>query len=238
MGGLRASPDTGANVVLANAPAQSPRLDFQVTITTAGDHYVWVRLYGPNDGSDAVHVGINAAVPGVASATLDATINNAWEWRRAGPFNIPAVGDRSVSVWMAEDGVKVDAVVVTRSSSTTAPVEVRSAGGTWSYAANPTASQPGTCNDDSFDTGPAPGDQDDVLPGGSRPMCYAAWPNNERIYDLSGNAKEWTLARVPGANPLRGGASNNETTGITCRLAFTLANDSFFFPNVGFRCCR
>ena len=58
------------------------------------------------------------------------------------------------------------------------------------------------------------------------------------MFDLSGNVKEWALARVPGANPLRGGASNNETTGATCNLAFTLASDTFFFPNVGFRCCK
>jgi hypothetical protein len=55
---------------------------------------------------------------------------------------------------------------------------------------------------------------------------------------MTGNVKEWTQARNPGENPLRGGASNNEVTGTTCNINFTLANDTFFFPNVGFRCCR
>ena len=50
--------------------------------------------------------------------------------------------------------------------------------------------------------------------------------------------KEWTTARATGQNPLRGGASNNEVPGSTCQINFTLANDAFFFPNVGFRCCR
>ena len=236
MGGLRASPDTGGVVALAAAPAQAPRLDFQVTITTAGLHNVWVRMYGPSDASDAVHVGFNAVVPGVPTQTLDAPSNAAWVWVKAGAaINLP-VGNGFVSVWMAEDGVKVDAVVVTQGAAT--PTEVRSPGGTWSYAANPTVAQPGTCNDDDFDTSPAPGDQDDILPGGARPQCYANWSATDQIFDLSGNAKEWALARLPNANPLRGGASNNETTGITCRLAFTLASDTFFFPNVGFRCCK
>jgi hypothetical protein len=237
MGGLRSSPDSGVSVALGAVAGASPRLDFPLTITTAGNHYVWVRLFGGTDAADAVHVGVTPAAGGAPTATLDATSNSAWLWLRAGPFNL-AAGDQVVGVWMMEDGVKVDAIVVTQSASTTAPTEVRPAGGTWSYAVNPTVSQPGVCNDDDFDTGAAPGDQDDILAGGARPDCYAAWPGGDRIYDLSGNAKEWALARTPGANPLRGGASNNETFGVTCRLAFTLANDQFFFPNVGFRCCK
>ncbi len=239
IGGLRASPDSGANVILANAAAQSPRLDFRVTITTAGAHHVWVRMYGPSDASDAIHVGAGAALPGAPTATLDAPNNGGWVWVRTAATINMAAGNGFVSVWMAEDGVKVDAVVVTQSTSATAPVEVRPAGGTWSYAANPTTSQPGLCNDNAFDTNAGlAGDQDDILVGGSRPSCYANWSATDRVFDLSGNVKEWALARVPGANPLRGGASNNETTGATCNLAFTLASDTFFFPNVGFRCCK
>ena len=98
----------------------------------------------------------------------------------------------------------------------------------------------GVCNEDDHDTDLAlPGDQDDILIGGDRASCYANWgAATARVNDLSGNVKEWTLARQPGANPIRGGASNNEAAGISCGLAFTLADDSFFFPNVGFRCCR
>ena len=140
---------------------------------------------------------------------------------------------------MQEDGIKVDAIVITRNNSTTAPTEVRTHGGTWSYAANPTTYQLGTCNEDNYDTnGAVAGDQDDILVGGNRASCYANWGGTNRIQDLSGNVKEWTMARLPGINPLRGGASNNEGTGITCDLAFTSAGDTFFFPNVGFRCCR
>ena len=54
---------------------------------------------------------------------------------------------------------------------------------------------------------------------------------------MSGNVKEWALAHQPGQNPIRGGASNNTGVGISCALNFTLADDTFFFPNVGFRCC-
>ena len=69
-------------------------------------------------------------------------------------------------------------------------------------------------------------------------MCFANGPGTADAYDMSGNLKEWTAARAAGQNPIRGGASNNEVGGLTCGLNFTLADDAFFFPNVGFRCCR
>jgi formylglycine-generating enzyme required for sulfatase activity len=69
-------------------------------------------------------------------------------------------------------------------------------------------------------------------------MCFANKNATDRAYDMTGNVKEWVQARLPGENPLRGGASNNEVPGSTCKLDFTLANDEFFFPNAGFRCCR
>jgi formylglycine-generating enzyme required for sulfatase activity len=60
----------------------------------------------------------------------------------------------------------------------------------------------------------------------------------DHVFDMSGNVREWTLAHTPGENPIKGGASNGTAQGISCALNFTLGDDSFFFPNVGFRCCR
>ena len=85
--------------------------------------------------------------------------------------------------------------------------------------------------------GSANGDQDDMLATGWNSACHAEHGVND-IFDMSGNAKEWTQARTGGQNPLRGGSANNSVTGLTCRLNFTLADNTFFFPNVGFRCCK
>jgi Putative metal-binding motif len=240
IGALRASPNTGGNVSLANAPTQAPRLDYLVNFTTTGNHHVWLRMYGPNNNDDDVHVGINPALPGTATATVDASANATWIWMRTAAIPVAAVGPRYVSVWMQTDGVKVDAIVVTRNTSTTAPtVTLAGPGGGWAFESTPTAYQPGVCNGDDHDTNPAlAGDQDDILPAGTQPSCKANWGGTPDVFDLSGNVREWTERRTPGANPIRGGASNNTDTGISCGLAFTLANDAFFFPNVGFRCCR
>ncbi|MDI7269223.1 MAG: hypothetical protein QME96_14635, partial [Myxococcota bacterium] len=62
-----------------------------------------------------------------------------------------------------------------------------------------------------------------------------------RIFDASGNVKEWTrTSRVVSGTTyyeIRGGASNNAASGLTCPFDFTLGSASFAFPNLGFRCC-
>ncbi|HJL44335.1 MAG TPA: hypothetical protein RMG45_00755, partial [Polyangiaceae bacterium LLY-WYZ-15_(1-7)] len=60
---------------------------------------------------------------------------------------------------------------------------------------------------------------------------------SDRIYDLSGNVKEWTQRRSAGVNPLRGGSYNNSRLGLRCDFDFTVADDAFQIANVGFRCC-
>lgn len=240
IGGLRASPNNGGSVARASAQTQAPRLDYLIDFTTAGSHYVWVRMYGPTNSDDDLHLGINSSLPGTASVSLDASSNTGWIWMRTAAINVAATGPQYVSIWMSTDGVKVDALVVTRSSSTTAPtVTLAGPGGTWAFANDPVTYQAQVCNGDDYDTDPGTaGDQDEILPAGALPQCQAAWGGGQSVFDLSGNVREWTAARTPGANPIRGGTSNNTATGISCALAFTLADDAFFFPNVGFRCCR
>jgi hypothetical protein len=131
--------------------------------------------------------------------------------------------------------VFVDAVAVTRQTGTTPPpFDER----TWAYQNNPKIPQDQVCNGDEFDTTAGGADQDAVLKTKSLAQCNANVTGVNDAFDMSGNAKEWALERAPGQNPLRGGASNNEVDGLTCGLNFTLADDTFFFPNVGYRCCR
>jgi hypothetical protein len=111
----------------------------------------------------------------------------------------------------------------------------------WSYASACDTYAPSACNgnDYDFDPGTSPANEDGVLPTGSLASCYADWGSaSARIFDLSGNVKEWAEARSPGVNPLRGGAANNTAGGIACAFDFVVGDDDFLFDNVGFRCCR
>jgi Putative metal-binding motif len=227
--------DSGVAITAANAPAQAPRLDFRVTLAASTTYVVWVRMMGTNNNGDAVWVGINATTPGTANANV-VTIgpNLVWGWVPSVGIATTAAGTYTVSVYMNEDGARVDGIALARQGTTAPPFDEK----TWAYGANPKTAQPQACNGDPFDTTPGGADDDAVLPTGAMPMCFANGPGAADAFDMSGNVKEWTAATVTGQNPIRGGASNNEVTGLTCGLNFTLADDSFFFPNVGFRCCR
>ncbi|MBX3250020.1 MAG: SUMF1/EgtB/PvdO family nonheme iron enzyme, partial [Myxococcales bacterium] len=112
----------------------------------------------------------------------------------------------------------------------------------WSYATSCNTSSPLRCNGAEFDADPAaPGNQDALFSTGSMTFagCYTDWTGGARIYDLSGNVKEWTsTSRGPGARAIRGGSYNNVEGGRACEFDFTVAAESFAFVNTGFRCCQ
>jgi hypothetical protein len=235
MGSVRV-PNNGFEVLTAaNAPSQSPRLDFQVTLDASTTYFVWVRMLAPDGNGNSVWAGISLSQPGTANGTqLQIGSNNVWRWVSSAGIATTTAGTYFVSVYLREDGARVDAIAVARQGTTPPPFDEK----TWAYQSNRKTAQPQACNGDDYDTTPGGADDDEILPAGSMPMCFADGPGTGDAYDLSGNVKEWTAARALGQNPIRGGASNNEATGLTCGLDFTLANDTFFFPNVGFRCCR
>jgi len=243
---LRASPNTDVTVTQANAPTQSPRLDYQINFTQTGNHSVWVLMNAPRGADNSVYVGINATLPGTAQQQVSLTnadTDSDWHWVQSADINVTATGNRFVNIYMREDGVKVDAIVVQRNTGA-APTDTSGAGNKFAYRNNPPGSDPNvyngnTCNGNDFDTSTGTaGDQDDIIRTGQLANCFADGTGTNDAFDMSGNIREWTAERLPGANPIRGGSSNNEADGISCGLAFTLADDSFFFPNVGFRCCR
>ncbi|MCX5741328.1 MAG: MopE-related protein [Proteobacteria bacterium] len=246
---MEASPNTGANVdTAARAITDSARLDYALTVTTAGSYRMCVRTYSPAPNAtrnDHFWVGVSPTAPGVATnlKALITPTDDAWVWTGPSAAIAVAAGPNVMSVYMQDDGLRIDQVYLTTAATcpanTTPPVG--SAGNKWAYQSTPNTFQPGVCNSDELDADlpPAtPGDQDDILPSGSLAACFANGALALDVYDLSGNAKEWTAARQPGQNPIRGGSSNNTADGISCPLNFTLADDDFFFPNVGFRCCR
>ena len=242
IGALAAGPDTGAAVAAAAAPTQSPRMDYAVTFTQPGLHYVWVRGFATGTASDSIHVGL-AATPGTSAPgrTIILPLTGSWTWARIGtPFSV-AAGTQYVSLFMAEDGFRVDRLAVTRSNSANPPTLTPATnGGDWAFASNPDSYVAGACNARDLDTDAGtPGDQDDILAAAGAPggQCYANHGPGRQVLDLSGNVGEWTAARAPGIHPIRGGGSTSAAGGIACSAA-TVAPDAHFAPNVGFRCCR
>lgn len=210
--------DNVSNADLRNTSAAT----VAIRLVPASNNGVWVGLAA----------GTSAGAANSTAVTASAT--DQWQWIKGPNLTSGAAGTHTFSLYTEFDGMVIDAIAIGRS---TAPAPTFD--NSWAYQSNPRTAQPQTCNVDDYDTDASKaGDQDDVLPTGSLPMCFANKNADDRAFDMTGNVKEWVQARLPGENPLRGGASNNEVPGSTCKLDFTLANDEFFFPNAGFRCCR
>jgi formylglycine-generating enzyme required for sulfatase activity len=159
-----------------------------------------------------------------------------WKWVDAATFTTVATSTQTISLWMADDGVKFDKIALTQAA--TAPSDaIAPKGNTWAYATNANTYAAMTCNGQDF----SPTD-DNILATGALASCFAdnvtIGASNGDVFDLSGNVKEWTARQTPGQNPVRGGASNSTGVGISCPLNFTIAPDDFIFPNIGFRCCK
>jgi hypothetical protein len=237
---LEATPNNGGNITTAaNALTQSPRLDYSLSFTATGLYHVYVRMFANNTNDNAVFVGLT----GFTTVAVTTATTGTWVWVDAGTFNVTGTVPqaKTLSVWMGKDGTKIDALSVTTAGLPVDPSRATldaSRGGTWAFTspANPLVFSD-TCNGDDHDTNAGVGgDQDDILAAGSLPNCKANVGTG--VFDMSGNVKEWTTAHQSGENPIRGGASNNSATGISCALNFTLADNTLLLPNIGFRCCR
>lgn len=109
----------------------------------------------------------------------------------------------------------------------------------WSFATACTVANATTCNVYEFDSDDvAPGSQHRALKTESMAMCLTDWVDAGKIFDLTGNVREWTQPRSAGRNPLRGGSFDTVLDGSSCGFAFLSVDDTFQFTNSGFRCCK
>jgi Notch-like protein len=110
-----------------------------------------------------------------------------------------------------------------------------------SYATSCGTSQPLVCNGMEYDSSTTlAGDQDAIASTGSATFaaCYTDWASAGRIYDLSGNVKEWTSTAVgTGIYEVRGGSFQSIEAGRACDFDFTVAEQTFSAETTGFRCC-
>lgn len=108
----------------------------------------------------------------------------------------------------------------------------------WGTSSTCNSYEDGTCNahDSSTDAGDT--ETDTLKPTGGSSSCYMDFGSAGKVYDMSGNAKEWTVGpSSPNENPLRGGSYNNNSEALRCDFDFNIAPADVRLPNIGFRCC-
>jgi uncharacterized membrane protein YgcG len=122
VGAVEAVPNLGI-VNNDNYLTQSPRLDYKVNFVHAGTHYVWIRALAPTSGDNSIHVGLD----GTQVATSD-RINfrnpaSVWAWSnltmsdQVALVELEKAGTHTINVWMREDGITFDKLLLTTDAS-------------------------------------------------------------------------------------------------------------------------
>jgi lysophospholipase L1-like esterase len=124
---MQATPNTGTTINTGYVTT-SPEMVYNVDFVTTGTYYVWIRGYAGGGGADdSLHAGLDGAGP--SSADRIYGFNNTWSWRRTtldGPVAtlvVSTTGRHTFHLWMREDGLRVDRIVLRTSGSSTAPAD-------------------------------------------------------------------------------------------------------------------
>lgn len=119
---LRAGPDGGPAIPPGAAPGRAPGIAIPVRFSTAGTYHVWVRAWAPDPAGDSLHLGLDGAVQPL-SAHLTTKVRDRWNWfgtRISWPsarIVVDAPGEHTVNVWMREDGLHLDRIVLSTDPS-------------------------------------------------------------------------------------------------------------------------
>jgi hypothetical protein len=117
-GFMRVVPDNGWYLT-SNYAGASPELQYQVEFAGSGVYYVWVRTMAQDGAGNSLHIGLDGAEsPGGQGINLAQT-DGAWHWTgitlngAPATLQIPDPGVHTINVWMREDGLRVDRLIVT-----------------------------------------------------------------------------------------------------------------------------
>lgn len=95
----------------------SPRMDYEINFVKSGTHYVWILAWGAGGGDDSCHVGLD----GEESDTSDRMSgwNAQYRWSNGNmdtstsTFEVTSVGVHTLNLYMRENGLIVDKIVLT-----------------------------------------------------------------------------------------------------------------------------
>ena len=114
---LQALPDNGTLINNGYA-ASSPEILFDVKFSQGGQYWVWVRMWAADDYANSIHAGYDGSETSTAQA-MEQTVYNSWQWTKNRKFSTEnayinaTTGLHTISIWMREDGVYIDKVLLT-----------------------------------------------------------------------------------------------------------------------------
>lgn len=118
---MQSMPDNGTSRK-TGYQTNSPRLNFNANFVATGTHYLWVRGFARNTGSDSVHAGLNNGEI-VTARRIDEFDSQLWGWSNTiklsatnlqrAIIEVPSLGAHTLNLWMREDGFAIDKILLT-----------------------------------------------------------------------------------------------------------------------------
>ena len=107
---MQALPDQGTR---RNSIANSPALNIRAFFAEAGEYFVWLRGLGVSNGNTA-HVGLNGSLrANGVELPFDWGWSNTTFRNNTASIVVPSAGVHEINLWMREDGVVVDRILLT-----------------------------------------------------------------------------------------------------------------------------
>ena len=125
-GYVSALPNAGTSINTGYT-STSPQLLFNVNFTSPGTYYVWVRGQADSGSDDSCHAGLDGTGP-TSADRIASFSSSGWVWKRDTMDGSPATlvigtpGPHTIHLWMREDGLRVDKLLLRTNSSSTAPL--------------------------------------------------------------------------------------------------------------------
>jgi hypothetical protein len=127
-GFMQAVPDNTADNTLSPPEEYlaGPELVFQIKFVKTGIHYIWTRTQSANANADSLHAGLNGDGTTADRIQPPKQYDGNWYWgneRRddqgRAQFDVPSTGVHTVHIWMREDGILLDKLVLTTNADYT-----------------------------------------------------------------------------------------------------------------------
>jgi hypothetical protein len=125
-GGFAMQADANMDTVISeNISQTSPVMEYPVKFVKTGLHYLWVKGKG-NTNDDAVHFAFDGDISPVTkgvhfNGATNYTWSNTYELGTAAVINVSSIGVHTISLYMKEDGVMVDSLLIRTSEDITPP---------------------------------------------------------------------------------------------------------------------
>ncbi|HID68470.1 MAG TPA: PKD domain-containing protein, partial [Roseibacterium sp.] len=115
---FQAQPNNNTNNGGSGYALTAPRLDFQVTFSQTGTHYVFVRGRGDTGSDNSLHVGLDG-IEVASASTISFASGAGWAYGSNGvkSLEVTTPGVHTINVWMREDGTYVDRILLTTNAS-------------------------------------------------------------------------------------------------------------------------